>query len=99
MIAIATEDGVRTAEALGVSELGGHAVSALAASDDNYVNVATKAGQGDAGNVPACSVRRPDVLNVCALWERGPVVLACRRVVERVERSPAGQDVRREQPW
>ena len=32
MIAIATEDGVRTPEALGVSELGGHAVSALAAA-------------------------------------------------------------------
>ena len=32
MIAIATEDGVRTLEALGVSELGGHAVSAPAAA-------------------------------------------------------------------
>lgn len=52
------------------------ALSALAASDDNYVNVAVEAGQGDAGAVPACSVRRPDVLNICALWERGPVVLA-----------------------
>lgn len=40
------------------------------------VNVATKAGSGDAGAVPACSVRRPDVLNLCALTEKGPVVLA-----------------------
>lgn len=49
----------------------------LAASDlDGDVNVATKADQGGAGNVPACSIRRPDVLNLCALTERGPVVLA-----------------------
>lgn len=43
---------------------------------DGDVNVALEAGSGEAGNVPACSVRRPDVLNVCALYERGPVVLA-----------------------
>lgn len=40
------------------------------------VNVATKADSGDAGTVPACSLRRGDVLNICALYERGPVVLA-----------------------
>jgi len=40
------------------------------------VNVAVAAGSGDAGAVPACSVRGTDVLNVCALYERGPVVLA-----------------------
>ncbi|MDQ3630076.1 MAG: hypothetical protein M3417_02110, partial [Actinomycetota bacterium] len=40
------------------------------------VNVAVAAGAGEAGAVPACSVRRPDVLNLCALYERGPVVLA-----------------------
>lgn len=39
-------------------------------------NVATRAGEGAAGKVPACTVRRADVLNVCALYERGPVVLA-----------------------
>jgi hypothetical protein len=38
-------------------------------------NVATKAGQGGAGEVPACTVRRPDVLNSCALTEGGPVVI------------------------
>lgn len=43
---------------------------------DGDVNVAVRSGQGDAGAVPACSLRRPDVLNVCALWERHPVVLA-----------------------
>lgn len=39
-------------------------------------NIATRAHQGSAGNVPACSVRRSQVLNLCALYERGPVVLA-----------------------
>jgi len=43
---------------------------------DGDVNVAVKAGSGDAGAVPACSIRRPDVLNLCALYEQGPVVLA-----------------------
>ena len=58
------------------------------------VNVATKADQGDAGKVPACAVRRADVLNVCRLWERGPVVLAffatkgsqCTRELDALER-------------
>jgi hypothetical protein len=40
------------------------------------VNVARRRGQGAAGARPACEVRGPGVLNVCALWERGPVVLA-----------------------
>src|SRR3712207_2559383 len=39
-------------------------------------NVATKRGQGDAGSRPACEVRGPDIVNVCQLWERGPVALA-----------------------
>lgn len=52
------------------------ALAPLAAADHNDVNVAVKAGQGDAGKVPACSVRRPDVLNLCALYDKGPVVLA-----------------------
>ncbi len=39
-------------------------------------NVAVRAGQGAAGERPACSVRRADVLNSCALVERGPAVLA-----------------------
>jgi hypothetical protein len=40
------------------------------------VNVARKNGQGAAGRRPACTVRGPGVLNICQLWERGPVVLA-----------------------
>jgi hypothetical protein len=39
-------------------------------------NTATHANQGQAGRVPACSVREPQVLNVCELYEQGPVVLA-----------------------
>jgi hypothetical protein len=39
-------------------------------------NVATRADEGAAGKVPACSVRGPRVLNVCQLYEQGPVVLA-----------------------
>lgn len=43
---------------------------------DGDVNVATKAGQGDAGDVAACSIHRPDVFNLCDAHARGPVVLA-----------------------
>jgi len=43
---------------------------------DGDANVATGAGQGQAGRRPACAVRGRDVLNVCQLAERGPVVLA-----------------------
>jgi len=38
-------------------------------------NVATKAGQGAAGKVPACSVRGPDVLNSCQLNAGRPAVI------------------------
>lgn len=39
-------------------------------------NIATRAHEGPAGNRPACTVRGAQVLNVCQLYERGPVVLA-----------------------
>jgi AhpC/TSA family len=49
----------------------------LALSDlPGDANVATGPNQGAAGHVPACSVRGPKVLNICQLYERGPVVLA-----------------------
>ena len=38
-------------------------------------DVATSADQGAAGRVPACQERGPQILNVCQLYERGPVVL------------------------
>ncbi len=40
------------------------------------VNFATAPNQGAAGKRPACSVRGAQVLNVCQLYERGPLVLA-----------------------
>jgi hypothetical protein len=43
---------------------------------DGDANVARHADSGPAGQRPACGVRGPDVLNVCQLAERGPVVLA-----------------------
>jgi hypothetical protein len=38
-------------------------------------NVATRSDDGAAGRVPACTVRGPQLLNICQLYERGPVVL------------------------
>jgi peroxiredoxin len=45
-------------------------------SDSCDANVATRAGQGSAGDRPACDVRGRRVLNLCELTERGPLVLA-----------------------
>jgi hypothetical protein len=39
-------------------------------------NTATRPHQGSAGNVPACAVHGPEVLNVCTLYQQGPLVLA-----------------------
>lgn len=39
-------------------------------------DVATHAYDGAAGRVPACAERGPQILNICQLYERGPVVLA-----------------------
>jgi hypothetical protein len=43
---------------------------------DGDANIATRAGEGSAGRVPACSVRGSEVLNICELDERAPLVLA-----------------------
>jgi hypothetical protein len=40
------------------------------------VDIATHANDGQAGKVPACAERGPGILNICQLYERGPVVLA-----------------------
>lgn len=49
----------------------------LVTSDlEGDANVASRAGQGSAGNVPACDVDDPRALNVCTLARQGPVVLA-----------------------
>ena len=39
-------------------------------------DIATRANQGGAGRVPACAERGARILNVCQLYEQGPVVLA-----------------------
>lgn len=60
-------------------------------------NIATGAGQGRAGGRPACAVRGPQILNVCQLAERGPVVLAflatrggdCADELDRLDRVAA----------
>jgi len=39
-------------------------------------DVATRPGEGAAGRRPACAERGPQILNVCQLYEAGPVVLA-----------------------
>jgi len=59
----------------------GHAVAPFAVplalgTLNGDANVAIHADEGSAGKVPACSVRGPQVLNVCQLYEQGPVVLA-----------------------
>jgi hypothetical protein len=40
------------------------------------VNVATHPYEGGAGRRPACTVRGTQILNVCQLYEQGPLVLA-----------------------
>jgi hypothetical protein len=39
-------------------------------------NVATRPNDGSAGARPACTVRGSRILNICQLYEQGPVVLA-----------------------
>jgi AhpC/TSA family len=43
---------------------------------DGEADTATHADDGEAGRVPACAERGAGILNVCELYERGPVVLA-----------------------
>jgi hypothetical protein len=64
---------------------------------DGDVNIARKAGEGEAGDRPACSVRGPGILNSCQLAERGRFVLAflatrgtkCTRQLDLLERARA----------
>jgi len=64
---------------------------------DGDVNVATRPGQGAAGDRPACTVRGAGILNSCQLAARGPFVLAflatrgarCTREIDRLQRLRA----------
>jgi hypothetical protein len=60
-------------------------------------DVATTAHEGAAGNIPACQERGPEILNICQLYEQGPVVLAlfvdegsCPNVLGDMQRLLAG---------
>jgi AhpC/TSA family len=65
-------------------------------------NVATHADEGAAGKRPACSVRGTGILNICELYEQGPVVLAlfvnegsCAKVLNNLQAlAPSFPDVR-----
>ncbi len=52
------------------------AVPLALGSLDGDADVATHANDGEAGRVAACAERGPQILNVCELYEQGPVVLA-----------------------
>jgi hypothetical protein len=52
------------------------AVPLVTGNLEGDANVATGADGGSAGKRPACAVRGPEILNICQLYERGPVVLA-----------------------
>jgi hypothetical protein len=39
-------------------------------------DVATHANEGSAGRVPACQERGPGILNICQIYDRGPLALA-----------------------
>jgi hypothetical protein len=66
------------------------------------VNVATRPHQGQAGRLPACTVRGPRILNVCQLYAQGPLVLAlfvdggsCPAILDDMQAlAPAFPDVR-----
>lgn len=66
------------------------------------VNVATRPNQGSAGRRPACEVRGTRILNICQLYQQGPVVLAlfldggsCPEVLRSIERlAPTFPQVR-----
>jgi hypothetical protein len=52
------------------------AVPLATSAVDGDANVATRAGEGQAGRRAACTVRGAGIVNGCALHEAGPVVLA-----------------------
>jgi hypothetical protein len=69
------------------------AVPLATGSLNGDADIATRPNQGLAGKVPACQERKAGVLNICQLYERGPVVLAlfvngggCQEVLEQLQR-------------
>jgi hypothetical protein len=52
------------------------AVPLVLGSVEGDADIAVHAHEGQRGNIAACSLRRPGVLNICQLYEHEPVVLA-----------------------
>jgi hypothetical protein len=52
------------------------AVPLALSSLEGDADIATHANQGADGKVPACAERSAQILNICQLYEQGPVVLA-----------------------
>jgi hypothetical protein len=52
------------------------AVPLVLGSLEGDADIATRANEGADGRVPACAERGARILNVCQLYEQGPVVLA-----------------------
>lgn len=48
----------------------------LSKEEEGKVDTALHANEGMRGKVPACQLRGEGILNICELYERGPVVLA-----------------------
>lgn len=68
------------------------AVPLAAGTLEGAADVATRPDQGQAGRVPACQERGPQILNICELYEKGPVALAlfvqgesCANVVSQMQ--------------
>jgi hypothetical protein len=68
------------------------AVPLAAGSLEGDADIAKHADEGSSGRVPACAERGPRILNVCELYERGPLVLAlfvnggsCAAVLEELQ--------------
>ncbi|MEA2313928.1 MAG: hypothetical protein QOI03_620 [Solirubrobacteraceae bacterium] len=57
------------------SRLPPFAVPLVGGSLSGDANIATRAHEGSAGSLPACEVRGAQILNVCQLYEQGPLVL------------------------
>ena len=78
------------------------AVPLVLGSLQGDADIATRADEGGAGRVPACAERGAQILNVCQLYEQGPVVLAlfidaggCTRVLDELQQlAPSFPTVR-----
>ena len=100
LIVVVIVNGVQTENVRAPDEGGRLVPFAVPLADSGLegdANVAAKDGQGDLGKVAACKVRGPEILNICELAERGPLVLAifpteaprCRAVLDQMARVSA----------